>query len=141
MTQVLLINNGSLTQNLNSITGKPIHIHFIQQEFNHSKQIKRKIWIINTFHRLVYAESIWNAAYNKILQFTNNQAIGQNIITNEIDIYKQITYIAYIYNYAIEKKLKQNCLFWKREYIIWCDYLPLIKIEEFFSNILNKLNI
>nr|YP_007878318.1 conserved hypothetical plastid protein [Calliarthron tuberculosum]AGA63929.1 conserved hypothetical plastid protein [Calliarthron tuberculosum] len=136
--QLIIMNNGSLTQNFNSITGKKIQIHLIKQKTQKNQEIIRQVWIKENLHKLAFAESYWkknNIQKNNII---NNKPIGQSIILNEIDVYKEIKSIHYGYSYNLEKKFKVNTPLWSRKYTIWYNKKPLTIIQEFFSICLSK---
>lgn len=131
--QLILINNGSLTQNLNSITGQKIYIHLIKQQIKNNRQIIRKVWIKKNTKKLAFAESCWNQQKIDIMKFIANQPIGQSIILDETDIYKEIEYIQYGYYYYLEKTFQIKTPLWHRQYTIWLDKKTLTVIQEFFS--------
>jgi chorismate-pyruvate lyase len=57
--QLILMNNGSLTQNFNSITGEQIKIQVIKQKSKKNREITRKVWIKENLRKLAFAESYW----------------------------------------------------------------------------------
>jgi chorismate-pyruvate lyase len=63
----------------------------------------------------------------------NDQPIGQSLIINEIDTYKEINSVNYGYSYNLEKRLKANKPLWSRKYTMWYNKKPLTMIQEFFS--------
>lgn len=129
--QLILINNGSLTQNLNSITGQKIYIHLIKQQTRNSRQVIRKVWIKKNTKKLAFAESCWYQ--QNLIKLIVNQPVGQSIILNETDIYKEIEYIQYGYYHYLEQIFQIKTPLWHRQYTIWLDKKALTVIQEFFS--------
>ena len=53
--KLILINNGSLTQNFNSITNNKIKIHLIKQKQTNSREIIREVWLQNITQKIAFA--------------------------------------------------------------------------------------
>ena len=143
--RLVIIGQGSLTQNSNSITGEKTYIHLISQKTRINKQnylknnITRQVWIKNKKEKkLVFAESHWNQSNAFFTHLTSKQAIGKSLIEFEMDFYKEIHQIQYGYSYILWKAFETEAPIWSRKYTIWHDYKPLVTIKEFFSHKLIK---
>ena len=137
----ITMNNGSLTQNLNSITGNNININILYQKFNNNNKLTRKVLIQYNKLPAIFAISNWLSSNLNFNHIVNNQPLGQSIIKNEIDTHKKIQNFYYGYNYTIEKKLCHLTPIYCREYTLYHNQKPLAKMKEFFTiNILNNLN-
>nr|YP_010728610.1 hypothetical protein P6G74_pgp044 [Phymatolithon calcareum]WEA76916.1 hypothetical protein [Phymatolithon calcareum] len=132
--QLILLSDGSFTQNLNSIKGQKIRINLIQQNLIKNNQILRQVWIEDLHkNKIAFAESSWEKNNIKKSKPNNYRPIGKSMIKYELDISKKIHNINYGYNYFTEKafKLKQPIL--SREYTICYNKQNLTTIKEFFS--------
>lgn len=138
--QLILLSDGSFTQNLNSLTGKRIKIEVIS--LNSIKRIKsknnitiREIWIKdNKDKKLAFAKSLWpviNSPSN--IKLPKNQSIGQSLIEFKVDIYKDIHEIYYGYCGYLEKKFNYNGPTWGRKYTLYYKKKHLATIQEIFS--------
>ena len=139
--KLIIISNGSLTQNLNCITGNNINISFVKQnntnnfyQYYNNKMI-REVWIKDNYNnKLVFAQSFWTKMYTYLAQ---KEAIGKSLIEFEVDFYKEICNISYGYLWKIEKELRIKTPIWSRQCIIWHNKKPLTIIKEFFSPVFN----
>nr|AYR06530.1 hypothetical protein [Rhodogorgon sp.] len=143
--RLIIIGQGSLTQNLNSITGEKTYIHLISQKTRISKQnysqndITRQVWIKNKEEtKLVFAESHWKESNTFFTDLTRQQPIGKSLIEFEIDFHKEIHQIQYGYSYILRKAFQTGEPIWSRRYTIWHNYKALVTIKEFFSHKLVK---
>lgn len=137
--QLILMSDGSFTQNLISLTGKIISLSIISQSIYYplnSKSCIREIWLVDSLCRkLAFAQSIWpkyNKNENNIFK-PNNQTIGQLLIESKVDIHKDIHEIYYGYCTYLEKHLSINEPTWGRKYTIYYNNRPLTTIQEIFS--------
>lgn len=142
--QLILLGDGSFTQNLNSITGQKIRINLIQQNLIAKNQILRQVWIEDLHkNKIAFAESFWENNNIKTSKLNNCRPIGKSMIKYELDIFKEIQNISYGYNYFTEKVFKLRRPILSREYTICYDSQTLTTIKEFFSpnlkNILKKI--
>ncbi len=138
--QIILFNEGSFTQNLTILTKSKIHIK-MKQKYNYlanKKNIRniRYVWLENSIYtKLTFAQSLWIFKYKDDLykQLKYNQPIGQILINNEQDIYKQVLEIYYGYCQYIEKYFKINQPIWGRKCVLYTNYKTSTIIQEFFS--------
>nr|YP_010728839.1 hypothetical protein P6G75_pgp076 [Lithothamnion corallioides]WEA77115.1 hypothetical protein [Lithothamnion corallioides] len=132
--QLMLLSDGSFTQNLNSIIGQNININLIRQNLINKNQIIRQVWIEGLHkNKMAFAESYWKKNDIKKSELSYCKPIGKSMINDELDISKKIHNINYGYNFFIEKTLQIKHPIFSREYIIWYNNKPLTTIKEFFS--------
>lgn len=140
--KLIIMADGSFTQNLNSLTGKEIFISLINQKqlptINDKKEIEnflfRQIWLEDKDqNKLAFAESLWKLSSKKTLDLNNKQPIGKSFIEFEIDFYKKIQNIQFGYSYLIGSGFKTQQPIWSREYILLHNNQDITKIKEFFS--------
>lgn len=137
--QFILMNDGSFTQNLNSLLIKKPHILVCQKSNQISKNyIKniRIVWLENkNQNKFTFARSIWILNNNTYinLNLLNEQPLGYSLIEYETDITKNIQEIYYGYNNYLESKFDSKELIWGRKYTIFYKSKSYITIEEFFS--------
>nr|YP_009295731.1 conserved hypothetical plastid protein [Mastocarpus papillatus]AOL58215.1 conserved hypothetical plastid protein [Mastocarpus papillatus] len=149
--QLILISDGSFTQNLNSLKGKRIQIEVLSSSSNskiEKKNIIREVWIKdNQENKLAFAQSLWpnnnikgkNYNYIKLPQY---QAIGQSLIELKIDTYKDIHEIYYGYCTYLENNFNYNGPIWGRKYTIYKNRQRFVTIQEIFSpQIINFFNL
>lgn len=143
--QLILINDGSFTQNINLLTGKNIYIKMFQKFNKISKKNYRNvrcIWLENNLYtKLLFARSIW--ALNSIniidIKTTSNTPLGRSLIQSKTDINKQINEIYYGYCQYLEYKFQFNNPVWGRKYTLYYNKKSYIIIQEFFSPLLVNL--
>lgn len=132
--QLILLSDGSFTQNLNSIIGQTININLIRQNLTKNNQIIRQVWIEDlNKNKIAFAESYWKKNDIKKSKLSDFKPIGKSMINNEIDISKKIHNIKYGYNLFIEKTLEIKHPILSREYTIQYNNKPLTTIKELFS--------
>jgi len=138
--QFIIMNNGSLTQNLNSLLINHTTIEMSQKHnsiFN--KQIFtniRIVWLENYIDQnLTFAKSIWimNKKDNTYTQVLKTAPIGYSLITFEIDIYKNLEEIYCGYSYHLEDIFQTSKLIWGRKYKINYSNNSYVTIEEYFT--------
>lgn len=143
--QLILFNEGSLTEILNYLNGQQVILKMYQKKnytYKNNRYI-RSIWIENSLYtKMIFARSLWQFKYinyNKQENKLNcNIPVGKSIINNEIDVYKQIHQIYYGYSIELENKFNYNRGIWGRKYTLHYNNILFITIQEFFSpNILN----
>nr|YP_009297022.1 hypothetical protein Ceram_089 [Ceramium japonicum]AOM66365.1 hypothetical protein Ceram_089 [Ceramium japonicum] len=142
--QFIVMNNGSLTQNLNSLLINQIQLE-MSQKYNITLNNKltniRIVWLENYINKhLTFAQSIWmidkqNNIYKHIL---NTQPIGYSLIQFEIDIYKDLQEIYCGYCYNLENIFDYSNLIWGRKYKMFYEKNSYVTIEEFFTPQLAK---
>ena len=142
--QFIIMNNGSLTQNLNSLLINQINLE-MSQKYNITSNNKlsniRIVWLENYINKnLTFAQSIWtidkqNNTYKHIL---NTQPIGYSLIQFEIDIYKDLQEIYCGYCYNLENIFDHSNLIWGRKYKMFYQKNSYVTIEEFFTPQLAK---
>uniref|UniRef100_UPI0030036A60 Ycf21 n=1 Tax=Anunuuluaehu liula TaxID=3049639 RepID=UPI0030036A60 len=137
--QLILISDGSFTQNLNSLTGKHIKIEIIspysKTRMKKKKMQTREVWIKDhKDNKLAFAKSLW-PAINKTNYFVlpQNQSIGQSLIELQIDMYKDIHEIYYGYCRYLENKFHDNGPTWGRKYTLFYQKQRLATVQEIFS--------
>lgn len=147
--RLLLFSDGSLTRHLQILSGYSIRIMIIKTSIAQLKdrhgnyiyftvpypQISRQIWLVNEKNvKVVYANSIWNQeAFNKYLTVPKIP-IGKWIIDSEIDVFRYIYKIEYIYSINLENHFKCKGPFWTRYYFLIHDGEILASIQEVFSS-------
>nr|QCI09068.1 hypothetical protein [Inkyuleea mariana] len=142
--QIILMSDGSFTQNLNSLTGKCTKIKIFQKYndilINQIKNI-RVVWLKNDkFDQLTFARSLWRYTCTDsiTLKLSKQKAVGQSIIESKIDIYKDIHEIYYGYCIYLEKKFNSKKPIWGRKYTLYYNHQSYAVIQEFFSpNLIN----
>nr|QCI08341.1 hypothetical protein [Ptilothamnion sphaericum] len=134
--QLILINEGSFTKNLNCLTNVNTEI-IMQQQYNHIKKRNlRCVWLENCIYtKLTFARSLWILTYkdNIYNQLNTNMPIGQSFISSNTEIFKQIEEIYYGYCAYIERYFHINQPIWGRKYILYYNYNTYAIIQEFFS--------
>lgn len=142
--QMVIMSNGSLTQQLNCITGNNINISLIRQNsinnFNpyYNNYTVREIWLKdNHNHQLVFAQSFLNKYMIMHRNLIEKQAIGKSLIESEIDFYKEVYKMSYGYLLIIEEELQIKIPIWSRHCIVWHNKKPLTIIKEFFPPVFN----
>lgn len=128
--QLLLISNGSLTQNLNSLQGNEIKLYLVTQKIKKNNDTIRIVILKDPIIHLVFAISYWKKDTTKI---SISQPIGQIIITKEIDIFRQISRLNYGYCYNIEKQLLITKAICYRESVMYHQHKYLNLIQEFIA--------
>nr|AYR05927.1 hypothetical protein [Lithothamnion sp.] len=132
--QLMLLSDGSFTQNLNSVIGQNININLIRQNLTKNNHIIRQVWIEDLYkNKMAFAESYWKKNDIKKSKLSHFKPIGKSMIKNELDISKKIHNINYGYNFFIEKTLEIKHPILSREYTIQYNNKPLTTIKEFFS--------
>ena len=147
--QFILMNTGSLTQNLNSLLINKITIEMCQKyylTFNEKKFTNiRIVWLENQINQnITFAKSIWviNKRENKYKQILTTKPIGYSLINHEIDIYKNLEEIYCGYSYNLENIFEKSALIWGRKYKISYSSNSYITIEEYFTpNLVNFFNL
>nr|YP_009398849.1 hypothetical protein [Cliftonaea pectinata]ARW68077.1 hypothetical protein [Cliftonaea pectinata] len=134
--QIVLINEGSFTQIKSYFTNKISHIKFINKKLNLSKRYIRCIWLLDTIYtKTIFARSIWLIMHHITLKVNREiQPIGISFINKEIDIYKNIHEIYYVYSKNLENNHKLNTIFWGRKYTLNYRKKSYTIIQEFFSS-------
>nr|QCI04798.1 hypothetical protein [Bornetia secundiflora] len=139
--QLVLINEGSFTQNLNCLTGMKTQI-IIQQKFNfsqsHNKNIRniRCIWLETSIYtKLTFARSLWfftgiDQIYVKLNQ---KKPIGNLFIKSQADIHKFVQEIYYGYCKYLEKSFNIPRPIWGRKCLLYYQGQTYAIIQEFFS--------
>ena len=138
--QIILLNDGSLTEVLNYLNEKQITFNMFQKNnyaINNNRYL-RYIWMEdNIYTKMMFAESLWQFKYinnNKeedTLKY--NIPIGKLIINTKVDIYKKIHEIYYGYSIKLENKLNYHQPIWGRKYTLYYKNQLFITIKEFFS--------
>nr|YP_010502323.1 uncharacterized protein Ycf21 [Grateloupia turuturu]QHD45192.1 Ycf21 [Grateloupia turuturu]UXC96736.1 uncharacterized protein Ycf21 [Grateloupia turuturu] len=141
--KLILMNDGSFTQNLNSLTGEHIQlkIHYKTSKILLNKKKLRTIWLEdNMNNKLTFARSLWPLQIDnyKNIELGHNKPIGQSIIESKIDIYKDIDKFYYGYSKYLDKEFKSKGPIWGRKYKIYYHKKLFTIVEEFFSPHLAK---
>lgn len=134
--QLILMNDGSLTQNLNSFTGSDIYIH-ICQNFNQvlvDKNNIRSIYLEDKNNtKLVFAKSLWPINSLIFDKFKMQAPVGKLFIKYKQDIYKEINEIYYGYSKYLNCYFNTNKPIWGRKCSIYYKKSCIVTIYEFFS--------
>lgn len=146
--QFLLLNDGSLTKQLQILMNKKINVHLLDKFpipfgipllsyfSNYIKKpiIKRNIFLYSQdVQPLVYAISWWSQNTINSLFLNKNQPIWSNLTQLKIEFYRDLKKIILINSKDLEKKFNKKGPFWGRYYIIWYENSPLTIIFEIFS--------
>nr|YP_010199341.1 hypothetical protein LK036_pgp166 [Gracilariopsis tenuifrons]AXF36221.1 hypothetical protein [Gracilariopsis tenuifrons]UAD89199.1 hypothetical protein [Gracilariopsis tenuifrons] len=136
--KLLLMNDGSFTQNLNSLTGDQIITFptYIENQYIIKKLKIRNIYLSNNSNKyLAFARSNWILHINHKIHnnLINNQPVGELFINRQADIYKDIHEIYCVYSTYLEYTFKSIGPIWGRKYTIYYRYQPIITLQEFFS--------
>nr|YP_010335859.1 hypothetical protein MW631_pgp043 [Chroothece richteriana]UNJ14265.1 hypothetical protein [Chroothece richteriana] len=150
--KLLILSDGSLTRHLQLILNSTIQVE-IDMFDKHSllnyhycgihsvipgPRISRRIWLITEQkEKVVYAHSIWPR--NMFLRdFSNpDQSIGNWLIESEIDVFKYIYKIEYVYSYHLEQNFNSPGPFWSRYYFLVRNGCILTSVQEVFSPLLS----
>ena len=133
------MNNGSLTQNLNSLLINRIKIEMSQKyKLNFKDKLNniRIVWLENDLNQnLTFARSIWiiNKKNNLYKNILNTNPIGYSLIKYQIDIYRELQEISCGYCYNLENKYQKSQLIWARKYKIFYPNNSYVIIEEYFK--------
>ena len=137
--QLILMSDGSFTQNLISLTGNIINLNIIFKSthkiLNSSNHVREILLTDTTCKPLAFAQSIW-PKYDNRIQYSailKNQPIGQSFIESKVEIYKEMHEIYYGYCTLLEKKFFSDGPIWGRKYTIYHKQKPLTVIQEIFS--------
>nr|YP_009297789.1 hypothetical protein Kuma_089 [Kumanoa americana]AOM67523.1 hypothetical protein Kuma_089 [Kumanoa americana] len=150
--QVLLISDGSLTNNLNILEAVPISLQLIKQEeqlYYSSIPNKtsiftaREILLTHTKEKyIIFAKSYYQQNILPIDLIKNNKPLGKLLIDSEVEIYRKIHSIYYGYSSILEKKFQYQGPIWGRSYDILGNQKILTLIHEFFHpTVLKKFDI
>lgn len=137
--QFIIMNNGSLTQNLNSLFNNEIILEMVQKPMKTNKHKLtniRIVWLENCINKnLTFAKSIWtiNQKNNTYIPLLKTKPIGYSLIQSEIDIYKDLQEIYCGYCYNLESVFQRSQLIWGRKYKIFYNKQSYITVEEFFT--------
>nr|QCI06188.1 hypothetical protein [Dicranema revolutum] len=139
--QIILMGDGSCTQNITSLTGKKTKVKILKE--NNYKIVDntstvREVYLYNDQENiLAFATSRWH--YRKKLLLVNNISvpIGQLLIEHKQDFYKEINEIYNGYCQKLECKFHHKGLIWGRRYTLYYKSIPLASFEEIFSPIIS----
>nr|YP_009295835.1 hypothetical protein Schim_089 [Schimmelmannia schousboei]AOM64770.1 hypothetical protein Schim_089 [Schimmelmannia schousboei] len=135
--QLILMNDGSFTQNLHSLTGKHININISQTlnaRSNNKKKNRRVIWLEDEINnKFISARSLWILQSNNNQYIKTNKPVGQSFIESKADIYKEINEIYYGYCTYLEQKFNSKNPIWGRKYTLYYNQQSYAIIQEFFS--------
>ena len=138
--QMILMNEGSFTQNLNYLHNQTIFIDMQQKSYqkvtNNHLTTLRCVWLENSIYtKLTFARSLWKMIPQNNLSYKLKQSkpIGNLLIANQSDIYKNIIEIYYGYCINLEKSFDNNLAIWGRKYVLYYNHNTYAIIQEFFS--------
>nr|YP_009293888.1 hypothetical protein Ahnf_091 [Ahnfeltia plicata]AOM65576.1 hypothetical protein Ahnf_091 [Ahnfeltia plicata]UAT97402.1 hypothetical protein Ahn.pli.Chile.pt_031 [Ahnfeltia plicata] len=149
--KLILLNDGSFTQNLNSLTGHHINANVLKQSTNNfvlnqytqhldayfslvNSKATREVWLEdNKSTKLAFARSFWFQPSIMSNKFPDHEPIGKSFIQLNIDIHKEIHQVYCGYSTHMSHEFKSNDFIWGRHYTIWQNYQPLAIVQEFFS--------
>lgn len=137
--QIILMNEGSFTKTLHYLTNNIIKTKTLQKQYSIPEIMSRNIrcaWLeTEIYTQLTFARSLWRFLLNNTIYKTisNNKAIGQLLIENQIDIYKDIHEIYYGYCKNLELQFKSIKPLWGRKYTLYYNKIFFVTIQEFFS--------
>jgi len=133
----ILMNTGSFTKNLNSLTNTDIHID-ISQKYNYQTYKLsniRTVWLKKKNNKFAFAQSRWiiNNSNYESFQILTNKPVGESFIINEIDLHKNIEEIYCGHCYNLEKYFESKKPIWGRKYTVLNKNKSLTTIQEYFS--------
>nr|YP_009399053.1 hypothetical protein [Taenioma perpusillum]ARW68450.1 hypothetical protein [Taenioma perpusillum] len=125
--QMILLNDGSLTQTLHYLTKTNIKLSIFQKN-----KYLRCIWLENSIYtKLIFARSLWKINQQYLPTFINSKALGRNFIQSQVEVYKKLNEI--YYGYSLIKEVKYHKPIWGRKYTLYYNNIIIITIQEFFS--------
>nr|ASQ39857.1 chorismate lyase [Glaucocystis sp. BBH] len=149
-SQILLLNDGSLTRYLQIFTHTKIQIEvlkisyientcssvpFLVKKLLPSPYLKREILLCGKNKTpLVHATSWWTSSNQ-----TGSRSflpIWANLNRSRLNIYKDLQTIYLFEDNYLEEKFNQKAPFWGRDYFLWAQNKPLTFISESFSPLL-----
>nr|YP_009293686.1 hypothetical protein Rhodyp_090 [Rhodymenia pseudopalmata]AOM64368.1 hypothetical protein Rhodyp_090 [Rhodymenia pseudopalmata] len=136
--KLILINDGSFTQNLNSLIGQNVSLNIINEyDFTLINQEKvRCVWLEDTINnKLTFAQSLLsseNRYPNKARQAKKN-SIGKLLIEEKKDIHKELEEIYCGYSSYFNNHFKTQELIWARKCAIYYKECYVASINEIFS--------
>nr|AIU44526.1 hypothetical protein [Cyanophora paradoxa] len=146
--QFLLLNDGSLTKQLQILTNKKVKVQLLEDsplpigsslksylaDYIKKPVIERKIFLYsNNIQPLVYATSWWSENIIDSLFLNKNEPIWSNLTQLKIEFYRDLKRILLINSKDLEQKFNKKGPFWCRYYVIWYKNIPLTLIFEIFS--------
>nr|YP_010336842.1 hypothetical protein MW559_pgp044 [Stylonema alsidii]UNJ15248.1 hypothetical protein [Stylonema alsidii] len=147
--RILLLSDGSLTRHLQIFLGSSIQIqilrtgiaqltdyhgNFIYSQI-HYPQISRQTCLVTEKNvKVVYANSIWNKDILQKYCTNPNIPIGNWLIESELDIFRYLYKIEYIYSSHLEEYFDCEGPFWSRYYFLIHNGNILASIQEVFSS-------
>ena len=108
--QLILMSDGSFTQNLISLTGRMIDLNVVFKSthkiLNHSNHVREILLTDTAYKPLAFAQSVWPKYENETQHSATfkNQPVGQSFIESKIEIYKEMHEIYYGYCTLLEQK-------------------------------------
>nr|YP_010904220.1 hypothetical protein REQ04_pgp156 [Catenella fusiformis]WCH57471.1 hypothetical protein [Catenella fusiformis] len=133
--QLILMNDGSLTQSLTSLTGELANLKVVEEySYKLIDNIRktRQVWLEDyKSNKLALAESLWPSP--KKNQLSNHKPIGQSFIEYQFDIYKDIHEIYYGYCSYLENIFNCQGPIWGRKYTIYYQKKRLATLREIFA--------
>nr|YP_009545903.1 chorismate lyase [Glaucocystis incrassata]ASQ39964.1 chorismate lyase [Glaucocystis incrassata] len=146
-SQILLLNDGSLTRYLQIFTHSKIEIQVIQisevketcsripmlvKKLLPHPYIKREICLCEKNGvRLIHATSWWT--YSNQGSSCSFLPIWANLNRSRLNVYKDLQNIYLFNDNYLEEMFKQKGPFWGRDYLFWAENKPLTFISESFS--------
>nr|YP_009504465.1 hypothetical protein [Cyanophora sudae]AWW13651.1 hypothetical protein [Cyanophora sudae] len=152
--QFFLLNDGSITKQLQIISKSKIHVMNLNElpfkltpDFNkHLKKyiseplIERKIYLYTKQNEpLMYAISWWSTKNINSIFLNPSEPIWSNLAQLKIEFYRELKKLLLINSHELELKFQQKGPFWGRYYLIWYQNKPLTIILEIFSPKINTL--
>nr|NP_043284.1 hypothetical protein CypaCp147 [Cyanophora paradoxa]P48358.1 RecName: Full=Uncharacterized protein ycf21 [Cyanophora paradoxa]AAA81315.1 ycf21 [Cyanophora paradoxa] len=149
--QFLLLNDGSLTKQLQLLKNKKIKrklleespINFTTSFISYLTQpikipiIQRNIFLYsNEVEPLIYATSWWSENTINSFFLDKEQPIWSNLAQLKIEFYRDLRKILLINSKSLEKQFNKKGPFWSRYYLIWYNNFPITIIFEIFSPII-----
>nr|QCI04568.1 hypothetical protein [Apoglossum ruscifolium] len=147
--QIILMNEGSLTEILHFLNNQNIQIKIFQENHaicihNNTNRNIRCIWLKSSLcTNLIFAKSLWKFQYIDKIEYElqSNKPLGKSLIESQTDIYKEIHEIYYGYSEYLQCKFKTNHGIWGRKYTLYYKNKASITVQEFFSpDIINLCN-
>lgn len=136
--QLILCNDGSLTQNLYSFTGSSIITNILRNKsysLINEKRLRR-IWLSDIKDKkLIFAQSLWYTKNDltQELKKNNKRPIGEILIKYKKDICKEIQEIYYGNCIYLNNHFQSQEPIWGRKCKLYYKKQLLATIDEFFS--------
>ncbi|MEQ8953815.1 MAG: chorismate lyase [Gammaproteobacteria bacterium] len=149
---MVLLSDGSTTQNLRLLTGEPVHIDLISMTPQRrgldgaprflsaipAPRLRRQVWLrTQSGRRLAYAVSWWPEGRSDEFLEKRNIPIWSSLSARRIELYREIKTVLLGDCEELERAFSTPGPFWGRYYFFWHGGQPLTLIHEVFHPMLD----